>query len=215
VLVGPGELLSNGAFYGLVSGASLSSGVFFLFGSASDVTLLRSSLLWDFGTAAGTIVTDGAELDTGLAVDSEVESGGKELIDSGEVGSGDTIQSGGLLQVLSGGTAIDETVQSGGTFDLGGDLASDLTLGAAMSGAVLDGVTVSSGGFIELGSATVLSGVTLSLGGTTVDADDVDVDAGGAAWAGRRFRRHRSGIGQRHNGRRRWRDRPCVRRERQ
>jgi autotransporter passenger strand-loop-strand repeat protein len=176
--------LFNGEIDGAVSGASFGSGNFDLFGSASDVTLLRSSLLALEGlagpAATGTIVTNGAELELffGVVSDSEVESGGKEFIQSG-VGSGDTIGSGGLLEVLSGATLSDETVQRGGTFDFNGDVTGNLTLGAATSTTVLDGVTVASGGYIELGDATVQSGVTLSLGGTTTAAVVVDVNSGG------------------------------------
>ena len=108
-LIGPGDLVSVDYVVGFVSGVAV-SGVLQLYGSASDVTLLPTSLLDGSGIATGTIVMDGALLENGIAVDSQVESGGRELISSGAVGSGDTIGSGGVLQVELGGSAADEAV---------------------------------------------------------------------------------------------------------
>jgi autotransporter passenger strand-loop-strand repeat protein len=102
----------------------------------------------------------------GSAVHAVIESGGAEIVSSGGVVADDTVQSGGTLYLLSGATASHETVLSSGGLVFAGDLTSNFTLPSVTgttSRVELDGVTVSSGGLIELADATLLSGVTLSL----------------------------------------------------
>jgi fibronectin-binding autotransporter adhesin len=126
-------------------------------------------------TATATIVGDGAAED-----------------DLGSV-SGDVVRSGGELLVL--GQASDETVQSGGSVQFDDTVTTSVVAGVAAAAATLNGVTVSSGGIIELGTVIVTDGATVSLGGSVAEdltvssgavikgpgiADDVEVLSGGA-----------------------------------
>src|SRR5580700_891108 len=56
VLTGQGGLVGGDSVFGFVSGVAV-SGIVELFGSARDVTLLKSSVLDGGGTATGTIVS--------------------------------------------------------------------------------------------------------------------------------------------------------------
>jgi len=200
VVLGPGTL-DNTTVFGAVSGVAdlynltIASG-----GTASGVTVdagasyPRSELVVDpGGTAAGTLLQDDSVLyNYGSAAGTIVGSGAEE--DDEGSASGDVVQSGGLL-VLNG-TASDETVLSGGTFQFNGALTSNLVAGSGTSTRVLNGVTVSSGGTIDVNYAQVLSGVTLSVAGTVAGtlavssggvvrgpgtAEDLQVSSGGSA----------------------------------
>jgi autotransporter passenger strand-loop-strand repeat protein len=187
VVQGPGDV-ADAEVFGAVSGvADTGSMMIESGGTASGVTVDASAgpffdntLQVDSGaTATGTVVSDGGEFFVvGSASHAVIEAGGKEVVDAG-VATGDTIQSGGGLIVVSGGTVSDETVLSGGVFANDRDVTSNLTLSAATSTTMLDGVTISSGGFIEIESGVVRSGATLRLGGTTSNVF-VNVAEGGA-----------------------------------
>jgi autotransporter passenger strand-loop-strand repeat protein len=190
VVLGSGELTGgdNTVYDGSISGITLGEdyGENFLFlegGTASGVTVVDANTffyvnsdasvtativssgaqLWVDGSGAATRVEDAGQEYVGSGVTSgdTVERGGEEVILTGGATSGTTVQSGGLLEL--GGTATDVTVRSGGVFAFGGDVKSDFTARQATSTTVLSGVTVSSGAYLDLYGAKVLSGVTVSL----------------------------------------------------
>jgi autotransporter passenger strand-loop-strand repeat protein/autotransporter-associated beta strand protein len=165
-LLGPGDL-----DYGVIAG------------SASGVTVVDDSdvQIEAGGRATAMVVSFASELEVyGAAVATLVESGGAEDIHSGGAASGDTVQSGGELVLESGGGADGDTVLSGGTLVFDGKLASNLIAQSSQSlTTLLSGVTVSSGGAIDLDDVAVLSGVTLSLAAGAI-ADSLIVSKGGA-----------------------------------
>ncbi|MDB5482908.1 MAG: peptidase and matrixin and adamalysin [Caulobacteraceae bacterium] len=140
------------------------------------------------GTAQATVVSGGLEfvLTGGLDTGATLEAGGEQVVSSGAAASAVTVQSGGFQLVRSGGFSSGTTVLSGGLerFYSGGSasnlvLSSGATLGTeamiaggtsaavtsttATSTTVVSGVTVMSGGIIEIQAATVDSGGFLAL----------------------------------------------------
>jgi autotransporter passenger strand-loop-strand repeat protein len=205
-LVGPGDLEGYSDVAGSVSGVKvaddgfleLSSGGSALhvtvtapaaqpysyfeidYGATASDTSVANGFLQDYGSAALTRIERGGEEDVfegGRATNDIVESGGS-LVLSGGKSTRATVQSGGLL-VLSGGEAVEDTVLSGGALGIGGYvLTSDFTAGPVASATVISGVTVSSGGILDLYDVEVAQGVTVSLTSGT-RGDDVFVDPGG------------------------------------
>ena len=165
----------------LLGPGDLDNGV--IAGSASGVTVVGDSdmQIEAGGRATATVVSLASELEVyGAAVATRVESGGMEDIHSGGAASGDTIQSGGKLVLESGGAASGETVLSGATLVFDGKLASNLIAQSSQTlTTVLSGVTVSSGGAINLEAVAVLSGVTLRLDSGAI-VDSLIVSKGGA-----------------------------------
>ena len=167
-------------------------------GSATGTVISSGAFFENYGLASATIVSAGGEADLfagAVTVGDTVRFDGSEVVSSGGVASGTTVQRGGVEIVYSGGAASGAATQSGGTFDLYGgtatgvliqsggalgyfgDIASNLTAGQMTSATVLSGVTVSSGGFIDLENDTVLNGVTVSVRAGGI-VEDMTVNAG-------------------------------------
>ena len=185
LLRGPGAVDGADLVAGSASGVTLAIGADVTIlsgGHASGLTVSGDSelLVNAGGIATGTVVADGLFDVYGSAAGGQVA--GEEFIEPGGFASGDTVQSNAFLILSHGGTASDESVRSGGTVDYGGDIAADLTLagGPQTSKTVLSGVTVNSGGYIDLEDPTVLSGVTLDLE-AGVSAYGLTVSSGGVA----------------------------------
>jgi autotransporter passenger strand-loop-strand repeat protein len=149
-------------------------------GASAASTLIGNGAYVDvYGSAAGMQVGDFGDIDIfhgGVASGVDVELHGTLYLADGTA-SGVTVESGGAFW-LGGGTVSDASVQSGGTLDLVGVLTSNITLTPSVtSTTVLSGVTVSSGGYLDLDFATIASGVTVSLGSGAVGAAET-VDKG-------------------------------------
>ena len=181
-----GTMVTGGAVLfvdGTASGTSLASGgeVIFAGGGDSGVTVGGGgNLQVDGGTADVVTIQDGGRASigpgSGTVSGVTVRNGGDFEIDGGTAGAV-TVESGATLEYFSG-AAAKVVVRSGATFDFGGALTGDFTVGPVTSTTVLDGVTISSGGLIDLEAVTVSSGVTVTVasGGT---AGGLDVLKGG------------------------------------
>jgi autotransporter passenger strand-loop-strand repeat protein len=166
LLVGPGELEANSQDYGDVVRALLEGSLEVRSGGVAD----------EVTVSGGGLVIDA----NGLTVGTVLSNDGTETISSGGFASGTKVESGGVLLLSAGGTAVAATVSSAGLLVFGGALSANFTYdyGPETTSAVLGGVTVSSGGGLEITGATVLSGATLTLGaGTNVDGLTIDKDA--------------------------------------
>jgi autotransporter passenger strand-loop-strand repeat protein len=183
VVSGPGELAGVTYDFGSVSGVTL-PGSYLLVefgGSSSDVTVQSGAVAYDYGDTSGATVSSGGieAIGPGGAESGTIAlSGALEYILSRGSASGDTIESGALLVVQADATASDVTVQSGARLDFEGNVTTSITVGRVASTTLVGGVTVSSGGGIELFGATVLSGAadTILYGGV---ADGTTVLSGG------------------------------------
>jgi len=162
VLEGAGDLEGDDSVFGLVGGVTLTGGT----AGGGQLTLFSG------GTASGLTITGANvanqslfQIESGAsATNNIIASEGVEVVYSGGVASGDIVEDGGYL-FLQSATASNETVLSGGTLDFGGRLTSDLTVPAVVTTTTeLGGASVKSGGVISLLGATLVSGVTVSLG---------------------------------------------------
>ena len=197
VLSGGSATLSSGALAGfltidqggLVQGAGTLAAENAVFGSLKGLTLGSGGYidLFSGGTASGLTISGALdapppalEVQSGASVTGTAVLSGAEIIYSGGVASSDVFQSGGQLY-LEGGTANQELVLSGGLFFLGGTLTSNLTVisGGVSSQEVVSGMTVQSGGVVEIIGATVKSGVTLTAS-SGAQVGDLVVAKGGA-----------------------------------
>jgi len=175
------ELISGGTASGLTITAPAASPYSYFqidYGALASATVVTDAYIDDFGSASNTRIGSGGEEDIyegGRATGDVVESGGRLFL-SGGAEKGAVVESGGLLVLWDGEIEL-ATVQSGGTLGIGPYLTSDFTAGPVASTTVISGVTVSSGGVLELYDAEVAEGATLSLAGTV--ANDLFVDPGG------------------------------------
>jgi autotransporter passenger strand-loop-strand repeat protein len=172
------ELQSGGTANGVILADVLSASQT----SDGNVTIFgRQTFEVDHGASAtGTFVSGGSYLDDlGSAALTVIASGGEEIVSSGAVASGATVQAGGTFG-LFGGAVTGATVQSGGTLAFGENLTSDFiaTSSPVTRTTVMSGATVSSGGWLDLVSATVLSGVMVRLASGAV-AESLTVSKGG------------------------------------
>ena len=172
---------------GVASGLVLQNGRLYV---SSGATSSKTLVTYDSGGLGGSY-----EDVSGLSV-SAVVSGAftSEVVESGGVSDDATISSGGSATILSGGTANDLVIDSGGSATIGyGGLFSDVTVSSGARlvvdllvssgqslgyGPSLAGVTLLSGGVMELVNPTVLSGGTLTLSAGSI-VDGATVSAGG------------------------------------
>jgi len=176
VVLGPGSLLGQDDVAGAVSGVWLDEAELTILsgGTASGVSGDEASAIRiDLGgSAAGTVIVDGAEiLDYGSAADTMegdggltrvfsagvtsgdiVSSGGKELVSAGGVASGTQVLSGGTLYVLASGKASGTVVSSGGK-----ELVS--------SGGAASGTQVLTDGLLYVLASGATTGTVVSSGG--------------------------------------------------
>ena len=136
------------------------------------------------GVASGTIVRSGGEEDVfsgGVAVGDVVSSGGNDYISAGGVLSGAVVSVGGSLTIEPDASYSGVTVQSGGGVFLSPIVRSgqNLSVGAVSSTTTFSGATISSGGVLGVGDATVDSGGVITLLPGAVMSDEVTVEAGG------------------------------------
>jgi autotransporter passenger strand-loop-strand repeat protein len=163
------SLVSSG---GIETGAIVESG-------GTESVLAGGASLSVTVAGGGTLAVSG-----GVASGAIIQSGGIDFVTSGGVDSGAVISGGATQDVVLGGTAVSATVQSGGfeelwlggtasavsvlshgALELAGKTLSSGTTAAITetSATVLSGVTVSSGGSLDYDNATVLSGATLTV----------------------------------------------------
>jgi autotransporter passenger strand-loop-strand repeat protein len=169
LLTGAGEIDGDNSVAGVVSGLSQGGNYgdtleIVAGGQAEAVTVLSTTfLLVDSGAVAGASIY------------------GSGFIEPGATVSGAVVNSGGDLSIFAGATASGVTVSSGGEVDFEAVISSGVTwsaVGVVSSTAVLDGVTVLSGGDLYLSGATVFSGATLQLS-SGVLVTDITVSQGG------------------------------------
>ncbi len=155
---------------------------------AADVTLTTTMISGGSSQSAGTI-TSGSTLEVlsgGTAVGFTILSGGSAVVSGGGIDSGTTIGQGATetvlgsatgdqvegSQIVSAGTATvsGETIYNGGTVDL------------AIAGAVASGLTVDSGGTLEVGTGAMAQGIVVSGGsiaiGTGGTAQNIIISGG-------------------------------------
>jgi autotransporter passenger strand-loop-strand repeat protein len=201
VVKGPGALTGQTYVQGAIRGVSiegqleLASG-----GTARDVivavdgslqidlgatdrgaTALSGALINVIGSASRVVVgRKGEEYVNSGGVDSGaiIQAGGEALVYSGGLASRDLIRRGGLL-LLDGGIAAGDRIQSGGTLAIEAQVTGKVTPGRVTRTTVVEGVTLASGAFVNVDSATVAKGGTVRLRPGTI-VTGLDVDAGGA-----------------------------------
>jgi len=124
-----------------------------------------------------TLINGGAQfIKNGLAVDTQVSSGGRQEVAAGGTAQGGTVFAGGQFQIDAGGTGINNAILSGGQGNVWGiaqasnGVASGLTVqnggsAVALSGGRLSAATLMSGGRAIVSSAGVMADSVLSRGG--------------------------------------------------
>ena len=136
-------------------------------GGAIDAITIEggSAFIYAGGVVSGATLLSGGgeEIDSGgVGSNATVEAGARLTVSSGGLVASAIVESGGLL-LLADGRASGATVASGGVLGLGATVTSDLTAGAVTSTTVISGVTASKGAIVEVVSAAVRSGATLTL----------------------------------------------------
>ena len=163
---------------GVLTGAGLIEGYAYDYGQVTSASV--AAYLYDYGqVSALRVLNSGNVYVYGSAVGDVVSSGGAEVVESGAIDSRARVLSGGELQVQSGATVVSATVASGGIADLVLVVSNGaLTIDPVVSKPTrLDGVTLASGAILEVQSAIVSSGATLTL--DTGASAQVDILAGG------------------------------------
>jgi autotransporter passenger strand-loop-strand repeat protein len=118
----------------------------------------------------------------GSATRTTVSSGGQQLVLSGADAIDTVVKAGGEILLSQGGSATGGIVSSGGLAIVSVDVASgqtfELPASVVTEAESLDGLTVSSGGILQITNATVESGGRLDLEGHVL-GDGVTVSFGG------------------------------------
>jgi fibronectin-binding autotransporter adhesin len=220
VVVGPGPLQANNGIAGEVSGVTLegslalsagavASGVTVSFGivdvaagaRAAGTVFAGSGFLDDLGSAAGTVLRIGAQIQVdsgGLASGDIISSGGLEVVLASGTASGTLVSNGGKRLISSGGLGVGAQVLSGGLayvytggVDKGAVVSSRGEEVVAAGGAALDLSLIAGGklvdeGEVRIGGAGTLAG-TLSGSGALVQTEtgDLVVDGLGTTFTGK------------------------------
>ena len=135
------------------------------------------ALAEDNGKVDGIAVASGGKLDVnsgGVSLSAVIRSGGTEVLWGGATGEGDKILSGATEYLMSGATAEGEIVSRGGVLNDQSDILSGQSITATTSETIVthvDGVTLSVGAALEVLTATISRGGSLTLATGTVGQD--------------------------------------------